>query len=63
MNSKQIKIYIPRDEMLLTWDPENMDKYWSQCKLYDSHPLTEQVYKDGVAANNQSEQLFYRFTS
>ena len=61
MTSKQAKIYIPRDEMLFTWDPEDMDEYWSQCKQYDSHPLGQRIFFERNLVDNKSIQLFNRF--
>jgi len=28
----------PKDEQIFAWDPENMDKYWSQCRAFDYYP-------------------------
>ncbi len=30
-----MKIIIPRDHKVFGWDPENMEKYWQQCRKYD----------------------------
>ena len=27
------------DSEIMSWDPENMDKYWRQCRHYDTSPL------------------------
>jgi len=35
-----MKSYIPKDHRVLSWDPENMDTYWRQCKKFDL--VTEQ---------------------
>ena len=61
MKSKELKFYIPKDESFLSWDPENMDKYWSQCKQYDSHPLSERIFNEGSVSDNKSVQLFSCF--
>ena len=33
-----MKTYLPKDEQILSWDPENMDKYWEQCQIFDYYP-------------------------
>jgi len=63
MKSTQTEVYIPRDDMLLSWDPENMDKYWSQCEQYDRSPLGEQVFDEGSFLESKSVQLFNCFKS
>ncbi len=32
----------PRDSEIMSWDPENMETYWRQCRLYDSRPYDTQ---------------------
>jgi hypothetical protein len=61
MKSSKVKVYIPRDETLFSWDPENMDKYWSQCKEYDSHPLAGLFINETAAIESRSVQLFSQF--
>ncbi|WP_196140518.1 hypothetical protein [Aliikangiella sp. G2MR2-5] len=36
-----MKTYLPKDERIFDWDPENMDKYWKQCEEFDSSVLVE----------------------
>jgi len=31
-------IQLPKDTDILSWDPEDMDTYWRQCRSYDSRP-------------------------
>ncbi|WP_185964418.1 hypothetical protein [Aliikangiella marina] len=33
--------YWPKDENIMSWDPENMDKYWAMCQKYDKYPKLE----------------------
>ena len=32
-------IQIPRDSEIMSWDPENMDTYWQQCRRFDTSPM------------------------
>ncbi len=34
MNAK-----IPPNSDILSWDPENMDTYWQQCRQFDTRSL------------------------
>lgn len=31
----------PKDETIMSWDPENMDKYWAMCQQYDRYPAID----------------------
>ena len=31
----------PKNENIMNWDPENMDKYWELCSLFDQYPQVE----------------------
>ena len=33
-----MRAYWPKDENVMSWDPENMDKYWAMCQQYDRYP-------------------------
>jgi hypothetical protein len=28
----------PKNDNILNWDPENMDKYWELCSSFDQYP-------------------------
>ncbi|MGX5202492.1 hypothetical protein [Aliikangiella sp. IMCC44632] len=28
----------PKDENILSWDPEHMENYWELCRQYDQYP-------------------------
>jgi hypothetical protein len=30
---------IPRDSEIMSWDPENMETYWQQCRNFDTRPI------------------------
>ncbi len=32
-------IQIPRDSEIMSWDPENMDTYWRQCRKFDTRSM------------------------
>lgn len=42
-------IYIPKNEEVLSWDPENMERYWQQCHQFDSLPLLEEGESDALS--------------
>lgn len=29
----------PFNSEIMSWDPENMETYWQQCRRYDSRPF------------------------
>jgi hypothetical protein len=39
INTLFAKAYIPKDAQLLSWDPENMERYWQQCQQFDQYNL------------------------
>ena len=41
----------PRNDNILNWDPENMDKYWELCARYDQYPHLDQSSGDVESAS------------
>lgn len=33
--------YLPIDDNIFNWDPENMEKYWLLCRRFDQYQLLE----------------------
>jgi len=34
-----MSIQTPRDSEIMSWDPENMETYWQQCRSYDTRAI------------------------
>jgi len=34
-----MSIQTPRDSDIMSWDPENMETYWQQCRNYDTRSI------------------------
>jgi len=50
-----MKAYWPKDENVMSWDPENMEKYWAMCQQYDRYP--------GLDSNQIDKQSSKGFTA
>lgn len=48
-----MKLFIPKDDRVFEWDPENMDTYWRQCKQFDEFPKL-----NGAKAEKLSNKAF-----
>jgi|GEM_PF-2260970 len=42
----------PKNENIMNWDPENMDKYWELCSRYDQYPQLECSEIDSESGKN-----------
>jgi len=58
-----MKIYQPKDERVLSWDPENMDKYWSQCQQFDQYPACCNLLCENLKSDVNSQLEFKLFSS
>ena len=56
-----MKIYLAKDQEIFSWDPENMDKYWQQCQLFDAYPLGHFI--DCTIDEQRSRQAFDQFVA
>lgn len=34
-----MSIQIPKDSEIMSWDPENIESYWRQCRRFDTRPM------------------------
>ncbi|WP_444998054.1 hypothetical protein [Aliikangiella sp. IMCC44359] len=48
----------PKDENIMSWDPENMEKYWELCRQYDQYPQLELSFEDSVS----QQEFNYTYT-
>lgn len=53
-----MKSYLPKDELILSWDPENMEKYWLQCQLFDQYALSNKTHNDSLNCDLKSQLAF-----
>ena len=53
-------IQIPRDSEIMSWDPENMDTYWQQCRRFDTRSMISIRHSQQIsqAAFNQMLNRF-----
>jgi len=49
---------IPKDTEIMSWDPENMDSYWSQCRQVDSRPFDTKSLIGGYGNQCDSQAAF-----
>ncbi len=49
--------YFPRNEQLLSWDPENMERYWELCESYDK-PVELDLQSSEVSSQKAFSRLF-----
>ena len=54
---------IPKDAEIMSWDPENMDSYWSQCKQVDTRPFDTKSFIGGYGNQCDSQAAFHQMTS
>ncbi|MET1256015.1 hypothetical protein [Aliikangiella maris] len=45
----------PKDDNILSWDPENMEAYWKLCEQYDQYPQLIEFFE---ATSSQQEFNF-----
>ena len=50
-------IQIPRDSEIMSWDPENMDTYWQQCRRFDTRPMISIRHSQQLSQAAFSEML------
>ncbi len=51
-----MKLYLPKDEKILSWELESMDKYWQQCQLFDAY--SSDYFIDSTVIDDKSRQAF-----
>jgi len=39
LEEKNMTMQIPPDSDIMSWDPENMETYWQQCRSYDTRSI------------------------
>ena len=52
-----MKLFIPKDDRVFEWDPENMDTYWQQCKKFDRFPKLNATKADKLSRNGFAKML------
>lgn len=62
MKHNRNPIYIPKDENVFSWDPENMETYWQQCNLYDYYPLSNSLLSESLLHEQKSLNGFRHFS-
>ncbi len=53
---------IPKDSEIMSWDPENMESYWQQCRRFDTRPILSIRHSQEISQAAFSEML-KRFSS
>ncbi len=48
----------PKDENILSWDPENMECYWKLCRQYDQYPHIDLEQIDSQSYREYNQALF-----
>ncbi len=53
---------VPRDSEIMSWDPENMEAYWLQCRKYDTRSIMS-VRQSQEASQAAFNKMLKRFSS
>ncbi|MCW8876809.1 MAG: hypothetical protein OQK51_07105 [Kangiellaceae bacterium] len=52
-----MRLFIPKDDQVFDWDPENMDTYWRQCKKFDRFPKLSEAKADKLSHKEFTKML------
>ncbi|TQV81516.1 hypothetical protein [Aliikangiella coralliicola] len=56
-----MKTYLPKDEKIMSWDPENMDKYWEQCQTFDCFPDIDCHSREKISQQEFKQMVTRRY--
>ena len=48
---------VPRDSEIMSWDPEEMETYWQQCRSYDTRSIMSGRGKQVLSQSAFSKML------
>lgn len=48
-----MKSHWPKNENIMSWDPEHMEQYWLLCSQHDQYPQLDLIESD-----SESQQYF-----
>jgi len=56
-----MSIQIPGDSEIMSWDPENMESYWQQCRQFDTRPIMS-IRQSQATSEAAFSQMLTRFS-
>jgi len=48
----------PKNTDILSWDPEDMDSYWHQCRAFDNRPYDTRCLLGSSCNQAESQRAF-----